>query len=224
MDFYGTLRKTGRDTLKVGNEMNYETTEGTQMFLLGEAEGFVAPPPPPPPKPPAPFSVTDLKLNTKQKKMLARLEQGPLSTVESETFLHRGQAVIGSLRDQGYEITTSTVNGEDYYVYKGIKIELVKVDAKLQDAYYTTSHWKNMSRKRREFDGNSCCQCGNKEDLEVHHWKYELFSEDYLRDLTTLCKTCHSRTHEYIRGSEVHFPNHVSKGIADRIKLENELN
>jgi hypothetical protein len=151
--------------------------------------------------------------------MLCRLKQGPLSCVDAEYVVHRGQAVIGSLRDRGHRIDTSVVDGQLAYVYHGFRAT-VKVSKSMQEAYYRTGHWISLARQRKEIDGKKCVQCGAKDDLETHHWRYNLFAESLENDLITFCKPCHAAIHIAVSGSSVHFPRRVDESIAARLRGE----
>lgn len=153
------------------------------------------------------------KHSVKLLEILKELEARDLTCVEVESRWHRGQAAIGQLRESGYVIHTE---GQSYH-YTGEKQQMHKVPKSLQDKYYESNHWRQMSRERKEFDGWRCVQCRSTEGLETHHWRYDLFSE-HLDQLTTLCKKCHDNTHALIKGSGVHFPRYVTKSIADRIE------
>jgi hypothetical protein len=163
----------------------------------------------------------------KLRTMLERLSAGPLSTFEAERLdyngqeVHRGQAVIGSLRAQGYLIDLVMIDGVNHYVLRG-KVNLVRVTPTMQDRYYATKHWRNLAAERKEHDGYTCQQCGSKDDLETHHWRYRLFAESLLHDLITFCKACHQAIHEACRGSSIHFPRQVSEEIANQIEAEHD--
>jgi hypothetical protein len=68
---------------------------------------------------------------------------------------------------------------------------------------------------RIAFDKN-CCWCGTGYGLQVHHWKYDLFSED-LHDLMTFCEDCHKRIHEYKR-VKLSFPLYVKPSIFQKLE------
>lgn len=115
----------------------------------------------------------ELKGDKNRSAMICRLQRGPLSTFEAERFMHegvavhRGQAVIGELRERGYDIPLVTLNGVECYVYRGYS-KRVQVTKSLQDQYYATSHWKETRQQRLEIDGYRCVQCGERDNLEVH--------------------------------------------------------
>ena len=155
----------------------------------------------------------------KRAEILLRLQQGPLSTFDAERLVHRGQAVIGALRNEGHQIELQTIGNASYYVYQGYR-RLVKVTPELQEAYYKTEHWRKVSRERKLLDNWACRQCFTDRKLETHHWRYRLFKEDVREDLITLCVECHAFVHDVIKGSCVHFPRSVDESIARRIMEE----
>jgi hypothetical protein len=153
----------------------------------------------------------------KRQEMLDRLKAGPLSTVEAELFHHRGQATIRRLREEGHIIETVQIGGVAHYRYVGHE-QKVRVTPEMQAAYYLTPHWRQTSLQRKQLDGFRCQECKIGENLETHHWRYELFNEDVQRELITLCRTCHENIHLCASGSrEMHFPRFVSEEIARRI-------
>jgi hypothetical protein len=176
----------------------------------------------PPRKPPV-LEVAPLKRTTNREssenrqKMLERLKAGPLSTFDAERIVHRGQAVIGSLRERGHIIELTDINGVPSYRYIGHEPR-VKVTQELQEAYYQTAHWRELARRRKELDGFRCQECKTAEALETHHWRYELFQEDLQHDLITFCRDCHQAVHRCAGGSGMHFPRSVSEEIAQRIR------
>lgn len=140
------------------------------------------------------------------------LQISDLTCIEVESRWHRGQAAIGALRGKGHIINTA----KGKYHYVGFRDDMVHT-GKLQGMYYETSHWKQKARERKDFDGNRCVQCRSTEDLETHHWRYDLFNED-LDELSTLCKRCHENMHTLTKGSGVHFPRYITEAIAERIR------
>lgn len=154
----------------------------------------------------------------KRAEMLARLRTGPLSTYDAERLVHRGQAVIGALRDDGHKIELEKVNGLDHYVYYGPGHRRVRISKSLQEAYYQGAHWRETALARKRVDAFTCQQCGASDELETHHWRYQLFAESVEHDLITLCRTCHGNIHDAISGSSVHFPRTVTEDIVRRIE------
>lgn len=155
--------------------------------------------------------------SVKRAEMLERLKAGPLSTFEAERLHHRGQATIGALRDEGHQIELIKIDEVDHYRYCGYEPR-IKVTPEMQEAYYFSVHWKEASRQRREIDGYHCQRCKSNQELEVHHWRYELFHENVERDLITFCATCHQDVHECASGSKgMHFPRWVDAETAARL-------
>lgn len=160
-------------------------------------------------------------INEKIGILLDAFSVGPITTFDAEIIVHRGQAVIGEMRSMGYVIETISTADGSAYVYHGFDgSTLVKTTRSVQEQYYATSHWRSTSKKRKQLDGFRCVQCGSVDDLETHHWRYNLFNEDIGIDLVTLCSECHKRTHEAIKGSSVHFPRRITQSMFERIKAE----
>jgi 5-methylcytosine-specific restriction endonuclease McrA len=68
--------------------------------------------------------------------------------------------------------------------------------------YLQSDKWKELARKRLEYDGYTCQMCGSRgtvaNPLEVHHLSYKNIGEEQDRvwqDLVTLCHCCHKGTH-----------------------------
>lgn len=73
--------------------------------------------------------------------------------------------------------------------------------AKMNPTYYEYMHsneWKSLKKSAIERDDRQCQLCGARKDLIVHHKRYpkDLFSEDHIDNLITLCRRCHYKTHE----------------------------
>lgn len=77
----------------------------------------------------------------------------------------------------------------------------------MNTTYETLLQNPKWLEKRKEIivrDGNQCCCCGNKSDLQVHHRQYHIKSSTGEKKLPwnyknkyliTLCKECHSKGH-----------------------------
>lgn len=149
--------------------------------------------------------------------VLSELQSGPKDTDQLEAVPgidRRAAASIRVLRQAGWEIATERRNGLALYTLIGKK-ELVRVTEEMQASYYLTDHWRATRWKRMVFDGIRCIVCGATGELQVHHWKYDLFNES-IEDLMTVCKPCHTRLHEY-ENVRVHFPRYVFEEIAQRL-------
>jgi hypothetical protein len=150
--------------------------------------------------------------------VLARLRQGPLTTIDCELLVHRGQAFIRTLRKRGHVIHTKRIDGVNTYVYEKFE-PVTQTTPLIREAYYKTQHWRELSKKRKEFDGFACVQCKTTTNLETHHLRYELFEESLNYDLLTLCHECHKGMHEAASGSRnMHFPLSVTQLQFERIK------
>ena len=150
-------------------------------------------------------------------RMIQLLRAGPLTNAElTQLVTHRFSAVIHNLRADGHHITSERVKGGTWrFRYHGHE-PTTRVTQRQRSRYYASSHWRNKRRERLEFDAFQCVQCHARENLEVHHWKYELFDEQ-LTDLATLCRDCHEICHQNPNIS-VHFPRNVRESIAEKLE------
>jgi hypothetical protein len=164
-------------------------------------------------------------INYKMSVLLAEFERcGYITTFAVERLVHRGQAVIGEMRSRGHIIDTTAVGdaGMTGYIYRGFVAGMKRVSKSVKEKYYSTAHWKRTAFLRKEMDGFQCVQCKAKGDLETHHCRYNLFAENILRDLMTLCRQCHQILHMDISGSGVHFPRYVPAELFDKIVESND--
>ncbi len=70
--------------------------------------------------------------------------------------------------------------------------------------------WESMRAEVFERDGNRCTKCGSEEDLHCDHIiPVSLGGATENRNLTTLCRGCHSRKTASQRRDEMHFTEHV---------------
>lgn len=135
-----------------------------------------------------------------------------------EATSHRFSTSIQKLREQGYEIEKKPIVGSEQFQYRLTSYRRkVLVDKSLKDLYYNTPHWRAMSKQRREFDDWRCVLCKSTENLEVHHFHYDLFEED-IEDLVTLCRNCHRRLHVHAKDKLRSFPKSVAVDIEQRIR------
>ncbi|MEM1225847.1 MAG: hypothetical protein AAGJ40_09120 [Planctomycetota bacterium] len=135
----------------------------------------------------------------------------PCKTIDE--LFHDGRKSLRELRIDGHRIESRPVNGVPAYVYKGFTPR-VRITESQQARYYASDHWRRTSAERKSVDGFVCTQCGGRERLETHHWRYDLFNEDVLYDLQTLCRGCHQRLHERLRESRIYFPRAVPPAVA----------
>lgn len=164
-------------------------------------------------------------INQKMEILLNEFEQsGYITTYDAERMVHRGQAVVGEMRSRGHIIETTSVGegGLVGYIYRGFVAGMKRVSKSIKEQYYKTPHWRRMAFLRKELDGFQCVQCKSRENLQTHHWRYNLFSENVQRDLITVCKPCHDILHMDISGSRVHFPRYVSSDLFEQINDTND--
>lgn len=163
------------------------------------------------------FRVTEE--NTREQyrlRVLEMLKRGPCTSRELEKSKHRVQSVINELRQRGHVIETHRTRPFCTYEWKSYTPQ-VFVTPEMQASYYRTAHWKFIRAHRiAEADGYRCLRCGRGDNLQVHHWVYDLFEED-IDDLATYCNDCHETIHKQIAGSQVHFPRFVTPEMARRL-------
>lgn len=151
------------------------------------------------------------RANRKTEVILGMLSRGPVLSTELLPITHRFSACVHLLKKRGYQIEVEKLDdGTSLHTLLGCNpTKAVTDDLKL--SYYASSHWEQKRRQRLEFDEWKCCHCRSKTSLQVHHWAYDLFAES-LDDLSTLCRTCHERIHEY-SAVKLSFPSHVSLDV-----------
>ena len=90
-------------------------------------------------------------------------------------------------------------------------------------AYLKSEHWQS----KRKTVVQICSVCGADIKLDVHHKSYKRLGNERKRDLTALCRTCHTNVHEFIKTNYTgHKFNCVLYNAAEAykkhlIKLEN---
>jgi hypothetical protein len=82
-------------------------------------------------------------------------------------------------------------------------------------AYIKSRKWKKIRAQRLELDGHCCQRCGSSDKLEVHHIHYNTLFNERMKDLRTLCYSCHHATHMVVRGG-----NMEPKKVKLEVKLE----
>lgn len=131
---------------------------------------------------------------------------------------HRFSTSINYQRDRGYVIEKRRGNGAswEYRCLERTEMRLVTDD--WQSAYYKSAHWRDKREKRMRFDDYQCCDCGTKTNLEVHHWRYDLYAER-IQDLMTFCAKCHKRLHDH-DGVRISFPTRIAASVFDTIVID----
>lgn len=61
--------------------------------------------------------------------------------------------------------------------------------------YIQSKEWKELREQVLERDDYHCVYCYSTENLQVHHLTYKNFKHEELKDLITLCKSCHRGEH-----------------------------
>ena len=60
--------------------------------------------------------------------------------------------------------------------------------------YLQSPEWR-VVRKKQLRNQRDCQACGSKEHLNIHHMTYHRLGFEKLKNLKTLCKTCHRQLH-----------------------------
>jgi hypothetical protein len=127
---------------------------------------------------------------------------------------HRFSACIYALRKIGHVILSEKNDFTKQLEWKySHQVESCAVTDDWKAAYYDSPHWAARRAARKKHDGFRCANCHGIKDLQVHHWRYDLFAEK-TGDLMTLCRACHGRMHSNVR---VSFPATVPKDVFDRL-------
>lgn len=68
--------------------------------------------------------------------------------------------------------------------------------------YIRSEAWREKAQERMRVDHYRCVMCGRSVDrcksLQVHHVTYRnLGHEDVMKDLCTVCGSCHQKLHNY---------------------------
>ena len=66
-------------------------------------------------------------------------------------------------------------------------------------AYLKSPEWQKKRQQRLEIDNYECCFCGTKDDLQVHHKRYDNLGHEPMEDLATFCHGCHEAGHKALR-------------------------
>ena len=80
------------------------------------------------------------------------------------------------------------------------------------DEYLKSDEWQAIRKYMRKMYP-TCQICGYKENLAVHHSHYIKRGRETIRDLTVLCKTCHSKAHDKYRQGNYIALNDISSVI-----------
>ena len=65
-----------------------------------------------------------------------------------------------------------------------------------EDDYLQTGVWAELRERRLRKDRYICQHCGSAVNVEVHHIRYpEVWGEEDMKDLVTLCDKCHEQIH-----------------------------
>lgn len=61
--------------------------------------------------------------------------------------------------------------------------------------YLHTPEWMEIRQMAFTRDGYKCTKCGRSDNLQAHHLNYRRRGHEKVKDLTTLCASCHAAEH-----------------------------
>jgi len=99
-----------------------------------------------------------------------------------------------------YRAVSNKIWNEYYHVYNQYLKEVDEIRGEWWDlySYYIQSdEWISKREARKELDNYRCVICGSEEILQVHHLHYNNVGDENLKDLVTVCKSCHQKLHPY---------------------------
>jgi 5-methylcytosine-specific restriction endonuclease McrA len=87
--------------------------------------------------------------------------------------------------------------------------------------YLKSDYWQTLREKAIEANGKECVLCGNSNDLNIHHRRYDNLGvqEKEIHDLTILCQSCHEEFHKKAKDNPSTSPK---KEIADETNTKNK--
>lgn len=62
--------------------------------------------------------------------------------------------------------------------------------------YIQSAAWQLKRQQILKRDNHKCVVCFSKDRLEIHHISYRHLGNEPLKDLVTVCRTCHQNTHD----------------------------
>ena len=69
--------------------------------------------------------------------------------------------------------------------------------------YLNSPEWKKRRTRILIRDGYQCRICGNANELQIHHVRYDNIGAEKALDLTTLCERCHRPITKFLRSRRV---------------------
>lgn len=109
---------------------------------------------------------------------------------------------MGDDKMEKYLRPSTLFNGTKFYEYLG-RIHPEQQPQLTQQQvqhrkYLNTDKWKSIRLKRLRLDHYQCQGCAEDVDertANIHHLSYLHFGDEFLYELITLCRKCHSRCH-----------------------------
>lgn len=100
-------------------------------------------------------------------------------------------------------------SGEDREVYRFY----------YRNIYLKSDHWKFLREEKLRI--SPCCEkCGTSLSLDVHHKEYRGLYDVKIKDLQTLCRMCHDKTHAKIQKKKRKHTKHVRRSNIERRNIE----
>lgn len=90
----------------------------------------------------------------------------------------------------------------------------------IYEEYIVSDEWYKKRTAIVDLKGKKCAICGSENNIVIHHLNYDSLGheeENNFEDVVPLCKTCHSKIHDFLNKHE----NELSLLKSDLLKLRN---
>lgn len=158
--------------------------------------------------------------DSQQQEALAILRHRKLTKVSFEQDWANGcrlAPAIDILRNGwGFDIAGSGTSKDPYWLLEPNQSPTrVRTTDEIKSKYYDSEHWKAIRELRKQHDEHRCVLCVGscRDEIDVHHIRYNLFAEK-LDELMTVCDYHHTLIHDECF---LKFPTGVELWIAERL-------
>jgi hypothetical protein len=117
----------------------------------------------------------------------------PTKVVDAWEFYYEEGVVNEGMALTLMQMTTSMVDLTPYQPKHSHKIPKLLLEQ--YNDYMQSPKWKRQRDNRMAIDNNECKLCFSKVNLHVHHITYDNFGNEPMKELITVCKSCHETIH-----------------------------